>query len=164
MPVPMRTLIYGRLLLLVAAIVALGLVVGRHMAVSWNVVLAVMGFSAVVFIHECGHFLVAKAVGIKVEVFSIFIPPILLGIRRTEAGYRVRILPRFFRTEDDPEGDGLLSFTLARQASRVRPNTASAWCLWPDTSRCSVRTTWARTSRSKTRGHSAIGRSWPAWP
>ena len=105
MPVPMRTLIYGRLLLLVAAIVALGLVIGRHTAVSWNVVLAVMGFSAVVFIHECGHFFVAKAVGIKVEVFSIFVPPILLGIRRTEAGYRVRILPRFFRTEDDSEGD-----------------------------------------------------------
>jgi membrane-associated protease RseP (regulator of RpoE activity) len=114
MPKPMQTLIYGRLLLLVAALVALALLIGRHLAVSWNVLLAVMGFSAVVFIHECGHFLVAKAVDIKVEVFSIFLPPVLVGIRRTQAGYRVRILPRFFPREDDPEGDGLLSFTFGR--------------------------------------------------
>ena len=113
-PKSTRALIYGRLLLLAVAIVALGLLIGRHLAMSWNIFLAVMGFSAVVFIHECGHFLVAKAVDIKVEVFSVFIPPVLAGIRRTEAGYRVRILPRFFPKEDDPEGDGLLSFTLGR--------------------------------------------------
>jgi regulator of sigma E protease len=111
MPRPVQTLIYGRLLLLVAAVVGLALIIGGHLAVSWNVLLAVMGFSAVVFIHECGHFLLAKAVDVKVEVFSIFIPPVLIGIRRTEAGYRVRILPKFFPKENDPEGDGLLSFT-----------------------------------------------------
>lgn len=114
MPNPTRVLILGRLLLLGIAVVALALLVGRHLALSWNIILAVMGFSAVVFIHECGHFFVAKAVGIKVEVFSVFIPPVLIGVRRTEAGYRVRILPRFFPKEDDPEGDGLLSFTLGR--------------------------------------------------
>ena len=114
LPKSTRALIYGRLLLLAVAIVTLGLLISRHLATSWNIFLAVMGFSAVVFIHECGHFLVAKAVGIKVEVFSVFIPPVLVGIRRTEAGYRVRILPRFFPKENDPEGDGLLSFTLGR--------------------------------------------------
>jgi regulator of sigma E protease len=114
MPKSKQAMIYGRLLLLGAAVLALALVIGRHLTMSWNILLAVMGFSAVVFIHECGHFLLAKAVGIKVEVFSIFIPPVLAGIRRTEAGYRVRILPRFFPKEDDPEGDGLLSFTLGR--------------------------------------------------
>ncbi|MBP8303021.1 MAG: site-2 protease family protein [Phycisphaerae bacterium] len=114
MPNTNRVLILGRLLLLGIVIVALAVLVGRHLAMSWNIILAVLGFSAVVFIHECGHFFVAKAVGIKVEVFSVFIPPVLAGVRRTEKGYRVRILPRFFPKEDDPEGDGLLSFTLGR--------------------------------------------------
>jgi len=111
MPKQTRTLIYGRFFLLAAAILALGLLVGHHLKVSWNVFLAVMGFSAVVFIHECGHFFVAKATDIKVEVFSIFLPPVLVGIRRTSAGFRVRILPQVFPKDDDPEGDGLLSFT-----------------------------------------------------
>ncbi|HEW78841.1 MAG TPA: hypothetical protein ENH34_02590, partial [Phycisphaerales bacterium] len=82
---------------------------------SWNIFLALMGFSAVVFIHECGHFIVAKLSDIKVETFSIFLPPVLLGVRRTEEGLRFRILPKFFPKENDPDGDGLLSFTVGKK-------------------------------------------------
>jgi len=84
----------------------------RLLPVSWNIFLAVMGFSAVVFIHECGHFIVAKLSDIKVETFSIFLPPVLLGIRKTADGFRFRILPKFFPKDNDPDGDGRLSFTI----------------------------------------------------
>lgn len=106
-----RLLTYSRLFLCIVALLALAYIIAENAHKSWNIFLAVLGFSAVVFIHECGHFFVAKAGGIKVEVFSIFIPPVFLGIRRTEQGFRVRILPSLFPKEDDPEGDGLLSFT-----------------------------------------------------
>jgi regulator of sigma E protease len=83
-----------RLVLLVVVVAAIIYLVSRNVARSWNIFLAVMGFSAVVFIHECGHFILAKVSGIKVETFSVFLPPVLLGVRRTESGYRFRILPK----------------------------------------------------------------------
>lgn len=104
-------LMISRLIILAAFLTCLGYLIATHIQTSWNIILAVLGFSAVVFIHECGHFFVAKACNIKVEVFSVFIPPVLLGIRRTEQGWRLRILPQFFPKENDPEGDGALSFT-----------------------------------------------------
>ncbi|MCP4454409.1 MAG: hypothetical protein GY809_23380 [Planctomycetes bacterium] len=106
-----KTLIYSRMALLIVILVSLGVLVGQNAHTSWNIFLAVLGFSAVVFIHECGHFFVAKAGGIKVEAFSVFIPPLLMGIRRTEAGFRMRILPGLFPKPDDPDGNGLLCFT-----------------------------------------------------
>lgn len=107
-------LIYSRLALLVIIVVAIVYYVGGNIRMSWNIFLAVMGFSAVVFIHECGHFLAAKISKIKVHTFSVFLPPVLLGVRRTENGIRFRVLPKFFPKEDDPEGDGLLSFTVGK--------------------------------------------------
>lgn len=106
-----KTLIYSRIALLIVILVCLGILISRHAHTSWNIFLAVLGFSAVVFIHECGHFFLAKAGDIKVEAFSVFIPPLLLGIRRTEEGFRLRILPGLFPKPDDPDGNGLLSFT-----------------------------------------------------
>jgi regulator of sigma E protease len=110
-----KILIYSRLTILIAALLALGYIITNNMQTAGNIFMAVMGFSAVVFIHECGHFFVAKACDIKVEVFSIFIPPILFGIRRTEQGLKVRILPDMFPKDDDPDGDGHLSFTFGPQ-------------------------------------------------
>jgi regulator of sigma E protease len=84
---------YSRLVLLVIVIAAMVYFIGSNVQRSWNIFIAVMGFSAVVFIHECGHFITAKLSDIKVETFSIFLPPVLIGIRRTQAGLRIRVLP-----------------------------------------------------------------------
>jgi len=46
-----------------------------------------------VLIHELGHFVVAKMLGIKVEVFSIGFGPRLFGIRKGETDYRISLLP-----------------------------------------------------------------------
>lgn len=46
-----------------------------------------------VFIHELGHFLVAKAFKIGVPVFSLGFGPRLFGFRRGETDYRVSIVP-----------------------------------------------------------------------
>jgi regulator of sigma E protease len=42
---------------------------------SWF--LAFLGFSVLIVLHELGHFAVAKAVGMRVERFSLFFPPLI---------------------------------------------------------------------------------------
>ena len=73
----------------------------RHIGVLGNVVIVLLGFGTVVLVHEFGHFIVAKLSGIRVEAFSIFMPPTLLGIRKTAAGWRFRFLPSLASEKDD---------------------------------------------------------------
>lgn len=77
-----------------------------------NLLLVGLGFGAVIMIHEFGHFIVAKLSGINVQAFSIGFSPVLAGIRRTEQGWRVRILPQFFAEPGKEDSDGTLSFTV----------------------------------------------------
>lgn len=46
-----------------------------------------------VFLHEFGHFIVAKSVGIRVERFSIGFPPRLFGKKIGETDYCVSLIP-----------------------------------------------------------------------
>lgn len=46
-----------------------------------------------IFIHELGHFTVAKLVGVGVEKFSLGFGPKILGFTRGETEYRISILP-----------------------------------------------------------------------
>ena len=48
---------------------------------------------ALVFVHELGHFLTAKALGVKVVRFSIGFGPRLAGFRRGETEYQLSALP-----------------------------------------------------------------------
>jgi len=77
----------------------------RNIGVVGNVIVVLLGFGAVVLVHEFGHFIIAKLGGIKVEAFSICMPPTVLGIRKTRSGLKVRVLPSFSRqpTEETPE-------------------------------------------------------------
>ena len=56
-------------------------------------VLMLLGFGLVIFIHELGHFLVAKWVGIRVDEFALGFGRRLFSFRRGETEYRLNILP-----------------------------------------------------------------------
>ena len=58
---------------------------------SWF--LAFAGFSALIILHELGHFTAAKAVGMRAERFSLFFPPYLARRRRGETEYCVGLIP-----------------------------------------------------------------------
>lgn len=58
---------------------------------SW--LLTILGIMALIVLHEAGHFAVAKAVGMRVERFSLFFPPKLVGVRRGETEYMVGAIP-----------------------------------------------------------------------
>lgn len=53
----------------------------------------VLGIGFLIFVHELGHFLVAKMVGIRVLEFSIGFGPRIIGFRRGETDYRLSLLP-----------------------------------------------------------------------
>jgi regulator of sigma E protease len=59
--------------------------------VSW--VLTLLGIVALIVLHELGHFLVAKATGMRVERFSLFFPPKLVGVRKGETEYMIGAIP-----------------------------------------------------------------------
>ena len=56
-------------------------------------VLAFLGFAALIILHEFGHFLVAKAVGMRVERFSLFFGPLLVKKRIGETEYGIGPIP-----------------------------------------------------------------------
>ena len=58
---------------------------------SW--VLAFLGFAALIILHEAGHFAAAKAVGMRVERFALFFPPLIAKFRRGETEYGIGAIP-----------------------------------------------------------------------
>ena len=53
----------------------------------------VVALSILVFVHELGHFLVAKRAGIKVERFSVGYPPKLISFQWGETEYCLSAIP-----------------------------------------------------------------------
>ena len=68
---------------------------------SWNILKVALGLGFVIFIHELGHFLLAKWNGVKVEKFSIGFGPTLASFRRG-VGVRVGKGSRPAGPEDPP--------------------------------------------------------------
>ncbi len=58
-----------------------------------NIVIALIIFSIIILFHELGHFLLAKANGIKVNEFSLGLGPTLVGFTKGETKYSLKLLP-----------------------------------------------------------------------
>lgn len=86
----------------IALAAVLVFLVARYMGVVSNVIVVLLGFGSVVLVHEFGHFIIAKLGGIKVEAFSLFMPPTFLGIRKTKKeGFKFRFLPSLYSSQQD---------------------------------------------------------------
>ena len=59
----------------------------------WSWVVLALGLGLVIFVHELGHFAVAKWVGVFVERFSIGFGPVIWSIRRGETEYALSAIP-----------------------------------------------------------------------
>lgn len=58
-----------------------------------SIVVAMLIFGLIVFIHELGHFLFARRAGIMVEEFAIGMGPQIAGIKRGDTNYSIRVIP-----------------------------------------------------------------------
>jgi len=98
---------------ILAAIVALiGWWAAKDIEKAANVMLALVGLGAVIFVHELGHFTAGKLCDINVEAFAIGFGPVVLGIKKLENFLQVRILPTILAKNNDPNGKGLLCFKI----------------------------------------------------
>jgi len=59
----------------------------------WTLVVAVLGLALLIFVHELGHFLAAKACRMRVERFTIGFPPTIVRWQWGETEYGVGIIP-----------------------------------------------------------------------
>lgn len=57
------------------------------------ILLTILGIALLILVHEFGHFIAAKAFGIRVDEFGIGFPPRLFGTQRGETMYSVNLLP-----------------------------------------------------------------------
>ena len=58
-----------------------------------GIILAILVFGIIVFIHELGHFLLAKANKIRVDEFSVGMGPRLFSFVKGETRYSLKLLP-----------------------------------------------------------------------
>ncbi len=63
------------------------------MSIILQVVIAILVFSFLIFIHELGHFTVGKLSGMRVNEFSIGMGPAFWSKRYGETNYALRVLP-----------------------------------------------------------------------
>lgn len=56
-------------------------------------ILAILGFSLLIIVHELGHFIMAKVNGVRVEEFSIGMGPKLFKVQGKETLYTVALFP-----------------------------------------------------------------------
>ena len=58
-----------------------------------TILFAVILFSILIFVHELGHFLAAKASNVQVNEFSMFMGPALWKKQKGETLYAIRCIP-----------------------------------------------------------------------
>lgn len=61
--------------------------------IFFSILAAVVLFGIMIFVHELGHFLAAKACGVRVNEFAIGMGPKLLSFGKKETKYSLRLLP-----------------------------------------------------------------------
>ncbi len=58
-----------------------------------SIIFAILIFSLLIFVHELGHFLAAKASGVRVNEFSMFMGPAIFKKQKGETLYSIRCIP-----------------------------------------------------------------------
>lgn len=58
-----------------------------------KIIIAIIVFSVIILFHELGHFLLAKANGIRVNEFCLGLGPTLFGIQKGETKYSLKLFP-----------------------------------------------------------------------
>lgn len=94
-----------------------------------GIILAILVFGTIVFVHELGHFLLAKANGIRVDEFSIGMGPRLLSKVKGETRYSLKLFPiggSCMMGEDDVDDTSEGSFNSKSVWARIAVVAAGA--------------------------------------
>jgi regulator of sigma E protease len=58
-----------------------------------SIILFILILGALIFVHELGHFLLAKKNGIRVDEFAVGFPPRIFGFKKGETKYSLNLIP-----------------------------------------------------------------------
>ena len=58
-----------------------------------NILIAILALNLIVILHELGHYILAKAAGIRVLEFSLFFGPKLFSTKKGETAFSLRLFP-----------------------------------------------------------------------
>jgi regulator of sigma E protease len=99
-----------------------------------SIIAAVVIFAILVIVHETGHFLMAKRLGVRVLRFSIGYPPRIFGIRRGETDYALGATPlggyvRMLGDEmaEDPGPDTIKSYLQEIALDLITAAKSTGW-------------------------------------
>lgn len=75
---------------------------------AWPILVAILFFGFIIFIHEFGHFIFAKLFGVKVNEFALGMGPTLFKKKGKETTYALRLFPigGFVSMEGEEEESG----------------------------------------------------------
>ena len=83
------------------------------MTIAITLIIGLVVLSVIVLAHELGHFITAKAVGVRVEEFGLGFPPRVLSFKRGETRYSLNAIPfggfNKLAGEEDPKVPGSLA-------------------------------------------------------
>ena len=94
-----------------------------------GIILAIIVFGLIVFVHELGHFLLAKINKIRVDEFSLGMGPRLISFVKGETRYSLKLLPiggSCMMGEDDADDVGEGSFNSKSVWARISVVVAGA--------------------------------------
>ena len=57
------------------------------------IIVGILLFGLLIAVHEWGHFITAKLLGVKVNEFAIGMGPALVSFQKGETQYSLRLLP-----------------------------------------------------------------------
>lgn len=63
------------------------------LSTTQGIIMVLLGLGIIIFLHELGHFIVARRSGIRIEIFSIGFGPPLWKIKRDGTEYRISLIP-----------------------------------------------------------------------
>ncbi len=87
-----------------------------------NILMSILAFNIIVIVHELGHFLIAKKMGIRVLEFSLFVGPKIFSIDRGGTTYSLRLFPimAYVKMEgEEEESDSEASFNKKPKYARA---------------------------------------------
>ena len=67
--------------------------IGSFFSTAGSILIAVLVFGLLIFIHELGHFLTAKAAGVRINEFALGMGPALFKFRKGETQCALRLFP-----------------------------------------------------------------------
>ena len=99
------------------------------MTITITILIGLAVLSVLVLAHELGHFITARASGVKVEEFGIGSPPRLLSVKRGETRYSLNAIPFGGFTKMAGEEDPKVPRSLANKSRGIRLVVLSAGSL-----------------------------------